>query len=63
MVWRGPEEGPVLGITAAVHGDEINGTGAILRIRDGRVQTLECFSYEEEWPVVEGLFRVGKRSQ
>lgn len=32
MVWRGPEEGPVLGITAAVHGDEINGSGAILRL-------------------------------
>ena len=29
MVWRGLEDGPVLGITAAVHGDEINGTGAI----------------------------------
>ncbi|MBK1791964.1 succinylglutamate desuccinylase/aspartoacylase family protein [Persicirhabdus sediminis] len=29
MVWRGMEDGPVLGITAAVHGDEINGTGAI----------------------------------
>lgn len=36
MVWRGPEEGPVLGITAAVHGDEINGTGAILRLVDER---------------------------
>jgi hypothetical protein len=32
MVWRGLEEGPVLGITAAVHGDEINGTGAIRRL-------------------------------
>jgi len=32
MVWRGPDEGPVLGITAAVHGDEINGTGAIRRL-------------------------------
>jgi len=29
MVWRAPEPGPVVGITAAVHGDEINGTGAI----------------------------------
>jgi len=29
MVWRSPEPGPVVGITAAVHGDEINGTGAI----------------------------------
>ncbi len=34
MVWRGLEDGPVLGITSAVHGDEINGTGAILRIVD-----------------------------
>ena len=32
MVWRGEEDGPVLGITAAVHGDEINGTGAIRKI-------------------------------
>lgn len=32
MVWRGKEEGPVLGITGAVHGDEINGTGAIRRL-------------------------------
>lgn len=29
MVHRGLEDGPVLAITAAVHGDEINGTGAI----------------------------------
>jgi len=29
MVWRGKEPGPVVGITGAVHGDEINGTGAI----------------------------------
>lgn len=36
MVWRGPEDGPVLGITAAVHGDEINGTGAIMRLIDER---------------------------
>ncbi len=32
MVWRGPEDGPVVGVTAAVHGDEINGTGAIRRL-------------------------------
>ncbi|MDF1810877.1 MAG: succinylglutamate desuccinylase/aspartoacylase family protein [Verrucomicrobiales bacterium] len=32
MVWRGMEDGPVLGVTAAVHGDEINGTGAIRRL-------------------------------
>ncbi|WP_319609211.1 succinylglutamate desuccinylase/aspartoacylase family protein [Oceaniferula marina] len=32
MVWRGLEDGPVLGITAAVHGDEINGTGAIRKL-------------------------------
>ncbi len=28
-VRRGPEEGPVVMITAALHGDEINGTGAV----------------------------------
>ncbi len=32
MVHRGLEDGPVLAITAAVHGDEINGTGAIRRL-------------------------------
>jgi predicted deacylase len=32
MVWRAPEDGPVVGITAAVHGDEINGTGAIRQL-------------------------------
>lgn len=32
MVWRGVEKGPVLGITAAVHGDEVNGTGAIQKL-------------------------------
>ena len=32
LVWRGSQPGPVVGITAAVHGDEINGTGAVLRL-------------------------------
>lgn len=32
MVWRAPDPGPVVAITAAVHGDEINGTGVIRRI-------------------------------
>jgi len=32
MVWRGLEDGPVLAITAAVHGDEVNGTGAIRKL-------------------------------
>ncbi len=32
MIWRGLEDGPVLGITAAIHGDEINGTGAIIKL-------------------------------
>ncbi|MCF7731511.1 MAG: succinylglutamate desuccinylase/aspartoacylase family protein [Akkermansiaceae bacterium] len=32
MVWRSPEEGPVVAVTAAVHGDEINGSGAIRRL-------------------------------
>ncbi len=38
-VWRGRDEGPVVAITAAVHGDEINGTGAIRHII--REQPLE----------------------
>lgn len=31
-VWHAPEEGPTVFVTAAVHGDEINGTGAIRHI-------------------------------
>lgn len=31
-VWRGPEPGPTVCVTAAVHGDELNGTGAIRHI-------------------------------
>ncbi len=31
-VWRGKADGPTLAITAAVHGDEINGTGTIRHI-------------------------------
>ncbi len=31
-VKRGPEEGPVLFVTAALHGDEINGTGAVRQL-------------------------------
>ena len=32
VVRRGPEDGPTVMVTAAVHGDEINGTGTIRRI-------------------------------
>jgi len=31
-VWRGARDGPTVAITAAVHGDEINGTGTIRHI-------------------------------
>ncbi|MBO6514635.1 MAG: succinylglutamate desuccinylase/aspartoacylase family protein [Phycisphaerales bacterium] len=31
-IWRGAQDGPTVAITAAVHGDEINGTGAIRHI-------------------------------
>lgn len=31
-VWRGTEDGPTVCVTAAVHGDEINGTGTIRHI-------------------------------
>ncbi len=41
MVWRGPEPGPVVGITAAVHGDEINGTGSIRRLIQEQRADLE----------------------
>ena len=40
-VWRGENEGPTVAITAAVHGDEINGTGAIRHlIRERPFQLL-----------------------
>ena len=32
FVWKGPKPGPTVAITAAVHGDEINGTGTIRKI-------------------------------
>lgn len=32
LVWRGQREGPTVAVTAAVHGDEINGTGAIRQV-------------------------------
>ncbi len=32
LVWRGASDGPTVSITAAVHGDEINGTGVIRHI-------------------------------
>jgi len=31
-VWRGKQDGPTVCVTAAVHGDEINGTGAIRQL-------------------------------
>ena len=31
-VRRGREDGPMVFVTAAVHGDEVNGTGAIRRL-------------------------------
>lgn len=39
-VWRGKTEGPTMAITAAVHGDEINGTGTIRHIIRERPFTL-----------------------
>ena len=40
-VRRGPEDGPVLFITAAIHGDEINGTGVVRSlIRDDSLALL-----------------------
>lgn len=32
QVWRGPTDGPTVFISGAMHGDEINGTGAIRRL-------------------------------
>lgn len=32
FVWKGQQPGPIVGVTAAVHGDEINGTGTIRSI-------------------------------
>ncbi len=41
MVWRAAEPGPTVAITAAVHGDEINGTGAIRRLIQAPPFTLK----------------------
>jgi predicted deacylase len=40
-VWRGERDGPAVFVTAAVHGDEINGTGTIRHILRERPFTLE----------------------
>lgn len=40
FVWRGLEPGPTVSVTAAVHGDEINGTGAIRYLITHRPFTL-----------------------
>lgn len=42
FVWRGREPGPTLGVMAAVHGDEINGTGAIRHIIREKPFTLRA---------------------
>jgi predicted deacylase len=41
-IWRGQESGPTVAVTAAVHGDEINGTGAIRHIIRERVFELRA---------------------
>ena len=39
-IHRGPEDGPVVFVTAAIHGDEINGTGALRTlIQDERLRS------------------------
>jgi predicted deacylase len=40
-VWRGERDGPTVFVTAAVHGDEINGTGTIRHILRERPFELE----------------------
>lgn len=42
QIWRGKREGPTIFITAAVHGDEINGTGVIRSLIHDRPFTLEA---------------------
>lgn len=47
VVWRGVEAGPAIFVTAAVHGDEINGTGALHQLLSEpdfelRAGTLVC---------------------
>jgi predicted deacylase len=41
-VWRGPEPGPSVFVTAAVHGDEINGTGTVRHIIQERPFELKA---------------------
>jgi predicted deacylase len=44
LIWRGEEPGPTVFITAAVHGDEINGTGSILNLIQERPFDLRAGS-------------------
>lgn len=41
-IWRGKQEGPTVSVTAAVHGDEINGTGVIRRLIRERLFELRA---------------------
>jgi predicted deacylase len=41
-VWRAPEPGPVVFVTAAVHGDELNGAGAVRRLILDELFELRC---------------------
>ncbi len=40
-IWRGEQTGPTVVLTAAIHGDEINGTGIIRQILTDRVLDLK----------------------
>ncbi|MCM8536536.1 MAG: succinylglutamate desuccinylase/aspartoacylase family protein [Lentisphaeraceae bacterium] len=42
QVWKGKKEGPTLFVSAAVHGDEINGTGTIRELIANPEFELEC---------------------
>ena len=42
------------------HPDLDHGAGAIFWIKNGKLDTLECFAYASEWPSNEELFIINK---
>ena len=40
------------------HPDLKAGAGAMLWLADGRADTLECYTYDGDWPVEENLFEI-----
>lgn len=42
------------------HPDLTAGAGAMLWLTNGRADTLECYTYDGDWPSEEGLFEIAE---